>query len=280
MNRHDEQTGTFSGSAAVNREGEPTGTYSGSASGLPVEVALLLEEVCDAFEAAWRANGRPDIGSAALELPEALRSVAVQELIELDIFYRRRAGESPAVADYADRFPTLDPAWLAEAVGTDGSTESHAAAGSGRTPPALGTRVGYFGDYELLEEVASGGMGVVYRARQVSLDRVVALKMIRSGEFTSAAEARRFRQEVEAVAALDHAHVVPIYEVGEHRGRQYFTMRLVEGGTLAARMADFAVPQAGTPAAVRERQVTAARLAGQVARAVHHATSVASCIAT
>jgi len=113
--------------------------------------------------------------------------------------------------------------------------------------------VRYFGDYELQEEIARGGMGVVYRARQVSLNRLVALKMILQGELAGEADVRRFRHEAEAAANLDHPQIVPIYEVGEHAGRQYFSMKLIEQGP--------------RPTGLRDVAATVAK----VARAVHHA---------
>src|SRR2546429_1059321 len=120
--------------------------------------------------------------------------------------------------------------------------------------------LGELGDYELVEEVGRGGQGVVFRARQKSLNRTVALKVISLGQWASKAHLKRFRRKAEAAASLDHPRIVPIYEVGEREGACYFSMKFIEGGQL-----DELVRRA--PMSIRQ----AAELIAKVARTVHYA---------
>jgi hypothetical protein len=126
--------------------------------------------------------------------------------------------------------------------------------GRGVAPLMLPCR---FGDYELLEEIGRGGMGVVYRARQLGLNREVAIKMILRGSLASSVDVERFQAEAEAAARLDHPSIVPVYDVGQHEGRPYFCMKYLPGETLAQRLMQ-------GPLAARE----AALLLKQVARAI------------
>ena len=129
-----------------------------------------------------------------------------------------------------------------------------------KEPKIQNRTVRYFGDYELVEEIARGGMGMVFRARQVSLNRPVALKMILSGQLATPAAVQRFHIEAEAAARLDHPSIVPIYEIGEYDGQHYFSMKLIEGPNLAQELARGPLTPHRT-----------AELMARVAKAVHYA---------
>jgi serine/threonine protein kinase len=126
--------------------------------------------------------------------------------------------------------------------------------------PTVARMLKDFGDYELLQEIGRGGQGVVYRARQKSLNRIVALKVIGLAHWATEAHVKRFRLEAEAAASLNHPCIVPIYEVGERDGACYFSMGLVEGGQLDAVAKREPIPIRG-----------AAELIAKLARAVHYA---------
>ncbi|HTU21245.1 MAG TPA: serine/threonine-protein kinase [Gemmataceae bacterium] len=235
-----------------------------------LSLARRVDQICDRFEAAWKAvvsaETRPHIEDFLADTTEMERQALLRELIPLDVCYRQLWGEPIEPKVYERLSPGADESWLAEVLASSTTLSTNPDQTSGRAAeaaclPGAGSR---FGDYELLEEIARGGMGVVYRARQISLNRFAALKMIRDGRLASAEEVERFRREAEAAAALEHPHIVPVYEVGEQEGRCYFSMKWIEGGSLAERLAALSArPSADCRGA--------AQLIVAVARAVHHA---------
>jgi serine/threonine protein kinase len=136
-------------------------------------------------------------------------------------------------------------------------------------PPSLPSAGQALGGYELMEELGRGGMGVVYKARQVALNRVVAVKMVLAGAHAHPEDRQRFLREAEAVARVQHPNVVQIHEVGEHEGQVYLALEYVDGPTLAERCG-------GTPQDPRWTAEVVRVLAG----AVHHAHERGGCIAT
>jgi WD40 repeat protein len=141
------------------------------------------------------------------------------------------------------------------------------------TKPPTSSR--HIADYELIEEIGRGGMGVVFKARQVRLSRLVALKLILAGPLASGSFIRRFRTEAEAAAKLDHPNIISIYEIGDDEGQHYFAMKLVEGSNLAALIHSKSSRNSSESFPGRREFVGqpswAATLMLKVARAVHYA---------
>jgi eukaryotic-like serine/threonine-protein kinase len=250
-----------------------------------------------ALQALWRQGQRPDVqeflgrwpGLAPLDVVAVLRvdqrqrwqageRVPVEAYLErfpgvgadgegvLDLVYsefllREEFGETPVLDEYRERFPTqAGPLQVQLAFHRAVAAESGTQAGEGDDDLPPTPSGPWVPGYEIIGELGRGGMGVVYKAWQTSLNRLVALKMIQAGQLASPAERQRFRGEAEAVAQLEHPGIVPVYEVGEHAGQPFFAMAYVPGPSLAEALAAGPWPA---------RQ--AAELVRTVAEAVHYA---------
>jgi serine/threonine-protein kinase len=180
----------------------------------------------------------------ALDTPEI-----VARLVQQEWLVRREHGDRPTVDEFRERFPQLaaGSSSLESLLGADAPAETVAAQWQAHPPhaaktPAVGAATGWprrFGNYELLGEIGRGGMGVVYRARQIAANRIVALKVLRrellrsSLHETRSSPLDRFHHEVQAAARLQHDHIVTVYEAGEIEGEPFFSMRYVEGRSLS-----------------------------------------------
>lgn len=228
-----------------------------------------IDSNCDRFEQDWLSDRRPSIESYLLEVHGALKQALLVELIAIELHYRRKAGEAIEFAEYHTRFPGLSQEKLENSVEksvqqrpkvdiNDRTCDQPTIEISGRE--AKESRSNFrnttIGDYRILEPIAQGGMGVVYKARQISLNRIVALKMILSGELATKQEIERFYVEARAAAMLDHPGIVPIIEVGEFDGRHFFSMAYVEGISLASRLTEG--PMVPTQAAALIQTITEA----------------------
>jgi WD40 repeat protein len=224
----------------------------------------------------WRLGQRP----AAEEYLQRFPQLAADDELALDVIYgefllREELGERPEPREYLLRFPELadtlqDQIEFHQAMAAGGSAQvseqdthrSELATQQTRVPKSqLPAHLTHFvPGYELLSELGRGGMGVVYRARQLSLNRLVALKMLRAGDCGSAALLARFQAEAEAVARLHHPNIVQIYDYGEHDGMPYLALELVEGCPLSA-----------LPSAKAQSPREAAEIVVTLARAVQFA---------
>jgi tetratricopeptide (TPR) repeat protein len=261
---------------------------------LPPELAERLDQICDRFEAAWKAAAstgrRPRIEEFLNGVPEGERIALLRELVPLDVHYRRLAGDRPRAGDYQGRFSGLDASCLAATF--DQVFPSPADIGdipppsgkpcatappedpyatlcndSGGASPA-GARYPPIPGYVILTELGRGGMGVVYKAVQIDLKRVVALKTILAGPHADDEALVRFRTEAEAIARLQHPHVVQIHDIGEYEGLPYIALEHCAGGSLASQLGGMPLPptRAAELVEVLARAMQAAHEAGIIHR--------------
>lgn len=228
-----------------------------------------LEEILVAYLRAVDAGERPDQPQLlarhpdlADELEEFFRDQAELDDYAAPLRTDRSSGGSRATQPIGAEPSNLNPTVKLDARGwADNQTQELAAEAA--LWPVPGDRLRYFGNYELLAEIARGGMGVVYQARQVKLNRIVAVKMILTGQLANADEVRRFRTEAEAAAQLQHPNIVGIHEIGEQHGQHYFSMDYIEGTSLAALLRENSLPAK-----------QAAAYLHTIAEAIHYAHSM------
>ncbi len=234
---------------------------------LPLTIRHAIDQLCLRFEADWLSGAEPSLEQYLGEVAADHHPALLTELLTLELEYRRQRGQQPRPEDYSRRFPHLTPV-VQELFSSGPVTPPYPPTPAGEakeTPVAPSGRPGadwpQIPGLAILSVLGRGGMGVVYRARQISLNRLVALKMIRTAGRHSLEERIRFRLEAEAVAQLHHANIVQVHECGEHQGQPYLVLELVEGGSLDQALGEPLPPRAS------------GKLVETLARAVHHAHS-------
>jgi serine/threonine-protein kinase len=201
-------------------------------STLPPGLAGRLNPVCDRFESQWLAGAAPRLEEFLPLVAEADRPALLRELLDLELHYRGRKGEHATPEEYCRRLPQY-----ADVIVTAFSSTSVFENRPVVPPDAAPTKsLPTIPGYEIIEELGRGGMGVVYKARQLSVNRLVALKMILGRQHVSLRARVRFQIEGEAVARLAHPHIVQLYESGECDGTPYFSLEYCSGGSLGRQL--------------------------------------------
>ena len=219
------------------------GSHVDSLNQLPLDAAVSIDRTCDRFESAFRAEAQPQIEDFLLDQPPAIRRQLFCELLSLEIHLRLKHGgeKTLAIGDYCGRFRE----WQDEVELVFRATLTPASARSASSPrPKLSdiSRSGLpekldlpqqLGAYRVESFLAEGGMGTVYRAVHLSLDRPVAFKVMRSQRIKNVEALSRFQREMRAVARLNHPNIVMAYDAGEVDGLHYLAMELITGWDLA-----------------------------------------------
>ena len=211
-----------------------------------------IDIACDAFESEWRSGGSPQLEPFLVGFEEPLRAKLFAELLVLDVCYRKKNGRKIARENYLSRFPDqvkvidhvlasyLPPSADSQSVALESTRLYEQSEGETQDTVIQPT---VFGDYVLLEQLGQGGMGVVYKARHIPLDRLVAMKLIRPEKLRGRDDSntkrylQRFRNEAAAAARIDDDHIIRVYEVGEVQNQPFYSMQFVEGETLESLMA-------------------------------------------
>ncbi|HYV37260.1 MAG TPA: serine/threonine-protein kinase [Gemmataceae bacterium] len=232
---------------------------------LPLAARKRIDALCLRFEAAWKSGSRPQISTYLDGAASAERSELLCELLKIELHYRRRAGETPFPDHYLSQFPGDEAViqagfqvTLAAVVAAVPHRAADTPAVSGQPTVKTSEALAVPG-YELLGAVGKGGMGVVYQARQASLNRIVALKMILDEQATDDSRAR-FRREAESLAQIQHENIIRVFEINEAQGRLYFSMEFIKDGSLNQYLDGKPLPPK-----------PAAQLVETLARAVHAA---------
>jgi serine/threonine-protein kinase len=231
-----------------------------------LSLARRINAVCDRFERAWQAGPRPCLEDFLGDTPEPERLALLRELIALDIDYRRRAGENPTAEEYRERFPALEPPVAVSTV-----IESPGSLDGPPDPDPLPIGAAPTGRYQLGDEIGHGGMGTVIQGHDPDLGREVAIKVLLPAHQDQPEMVQRFLDEARVGGQLQHPGVVPVHERGTFPdGRPYFTMKLVQGRTLAALLKERPDPAHDLPRFLKVFEQVCQTLAYAHSRGVIH----------
>ena len=225
---------TAAGQSTVPPPGQAQATIP--AASLSPSQSAEVDRLSAHFEDAWKQDRRPRIEDFLADSTGPVRAALLARLLAMELGFRRRRGERPTAEEYHSRFPgqvaLLTPAALEAVDSAMAGVDSF----DFLAPPRLCGELGRLANYRILSVLGAGGMGIVFKAQDTRLNRVVALKVMKPALAASASARRRFVREAQTAAAVEHEHIVAVYEVDEDRGIPFLAMPLLRGETLSARL--------------------------------------------